>query len=351
VLLRRLGFVMPLLLPLVLLLGWRLGGAWNFLTVGYAFLFAPLADGLAGVDTDTVAPPRSAGRGWAAFFDALLYAWLPIEFGVLAFALGVVGSASPLARAGLMVSTGLVTGGVGIVVAHELGHRQGRLPRVVAALLLYMVGYYHFYIEHNQGHHSRVATEEDPATARAGESFWRFLPRTVAQGLASAWHIERRRLSAAGRPVLTWRNRMLWAGAVPVAVVVLLYAALGAPAAALYLVQAIVAVSLLEAVNYIEHYGLTRRRLADGRYEKVGMQHSWNASQRYSNWLTFNLQRHSHHHVQVTRRYQELEHAAGAPQLPTGYSAMMILALVPPLWRRVMDPRLDAWRREHAAGA
>jgi alkane 1-monooxygenase len=347
VLLRRLGFVMPLLLPLVLLLGWRLGGAWNFLTVGYAFVFAPFADHVAGVDTGPSAPPRGTARGWDLFFDALLYAWLPIQLALLAFAVRVVGTVGLTAQIGLTVSVGLVTGGVGIVVAHELGHRQGRLARWVAGMLLLSVGYLHFYIEHNQGHHARVATDADPATARAGESFWHFLPRTVVQGFASAWHIETRRLAAAGRAVFGWRNRMLWALAVPLAVTVLLGLWYGAAAATLFVAQSAVAVNLLETVNYIEHYGLVRRRGADGRHEQVGVQHSWNSSQRFSNWLTFNLQRHSHHHVQVTRRYQELEHAPAAPQLPSGYSAMLIVAMLPPLWRRLMDPRLRAWQREH----
>ncbi len=213
------------------------------------------------------------------------------------------------------------------------------------------MGYLHFYIEHNQGHHSRVATDEDPATARAGESYWHFLPRTIVQSVASAWHIEARRLAQAGQPLISPRNRMLWAIVVPVTVAAGLWLTLGAAAGLLFAGQALVAANLLETVNYIEHYGLTRRRLPDGRYEKVGVQHSWNASQRFSNWLTFNLQRHSHHHVQVTRRYQELEHAPGAPQLPGGYSAMLIVAMVPPLWRRLMDPRLRAWQRANGGAA
>lgn len=344
-LLRRLGFLLPLVLPVLVVAGYRLGGAWNFLAAGWAFAFVPLADGLLGIDTGTAGPARGESRAWERFFDALLVGWVPLQLALLAYAVVRVGSIDgALPRVGFAISVGVVTGGIGIVVAHELGHRQGRLPRVLAGILLSSVGYLHFYIEHNQGHHSHVGTEGDPATARPGESFWRFLPRAVFGGIASAWRIERARVARAGRGRFSPRNRLFWAAAVPLGVAVALALTLGAPAAGLFITQALVAALLLELVNYIEHYGLMRGRRADGRLERVGVEHSWNASQRVSNWVTFNLQRHSHHHVQVTRRYQELEHAPGAPQLPAGYSTMVLLALVPPLWRRVMDPRLADWQ-------
>ena len=351
-LIRRLGFLLPLVLPLLVLAGYRLGGAWNYLTVGWAFVLVPLADALLGIDTEVAGPARGASRAWERFFDGVLIGWVPVQLALLAFAVVAVNSSGGIAaRVGLMLSVGVVTGGIGIVVAHELGHRQGRGARVLAGALLSSVAYLHFYIEHNQGHHSRVGTHVDPASARPGEGFWRFLPRAVLGGIASAWHIENVRLAACGRSRLSAQNRVLWAGAIPLAVTVLLGATLGAPAAGLFVGQALVAAVLLELVNYVEHYGLTRRRTAEGRFERVGLEHSWNSSQRLSNWITFNLQRHSHHHVQVTRRYQELEHAPGAPQLPAGYAGMILLALVPPLWRRVMDARLASWRAGQAVPA
>lgn len=347
-LIRRLGFLLPLVLPVLVLVGYRLGGAWNFLTVVWAFALVPLTDALVGIDTEVAGPVRGTSPAWGRFFDAVLIVWVPVQFALLVFAVVAVGSIEAIAaRIGLTLSVGVVTGGIGIVVAHELGHRHGRGARFLAGALLSSVAYLHFYIEHNQGHHSRVGTQVDPATARPGETFWRFLPRAVFGGIASAWHIEVVRLAAARRSRYSPRNRLLWAGAIPVAVTALLGWTLGAPAAVLFVAQALVAAVLLELVNYVEHYGLTRRRAADGRFERVGVEHSWNSSQRLSNWVTFNLQRHSHHHVQVTRRYQELEHAPGAPQLPTGYAGMIMLALVPPLWRRVMDPRLARWQAEH----
>lgn len=348
-LLRRLGFLLPLSMPLLVLAGYRLGGAWNFLAVGWLFAAMPLLDYLLGPDTAPVLPRDGREPGWARFFDLILYLWVPLQLAFLAWGAAAFASLPDLtSRIGLAYSVGVVTGGVGIVVAHELGHRLRFFERALACTLLASVAYAHFYIEHNKGHHSRVATPEDPATARAGESFWQFLPRTVAGQFASAWRIERARLAARGRGAASAANRMLWVVAAPAAIAAALGLRFGAAAVVFFVVQAAVAVQLLELVNYLEHYGLVRRRRADGRYESVTPRHSWNSSQRLSNWFLFNLQRHSHHHAQVTRHYQELLHVADAPQLPTGYGGMILFAMLPPLWRRVMDPRLEAWRAREA---
>jgi alkane 1-monooxygenase len=347
--LRRLGFVLPLLLPLLVLYGHALGGAWNFLAPFVLFVVLPIVDRFAGVDEQTVAVRGATAPGWRVWFDGLLYAWVPIQLALIAWgAHAVAVERDVVAAAGLTLSIGLLTGGVGITVAHELGHRLGRVERSLACLLLASVSYAHFYIEHNKGHHARVATPDDPATAREGESFPAFLLRTVPAQFRSAWEIESARLLAAGQRVITPANRMLWVVAAPVAIAAALGATFGARAAAFFAIQSIVAFSLLELVNYVEHYGLRRRRLADGRYERVQPAHSWNASQRVSNWYLFNLQRHSHHHANVNRRYEELEHYAAAPQLPAGYAVMILVAMVPPLWRRVMDPRLHAWQAGQA---
>ena len=344
-LLRRLGFLLALTLPLWVVVGARLGGAWNFLTPAWVFFALPLLDALAGKDTALVLPRGPDGRVWSRFFDGLLYLWVAIQLALLAWAAARVAALPDFAsRLGLAYSVGIVTGGVGIVVAHELGHRRRLFDRACASALLATVGYAHFTIEHNQGHHSRVATPDDPATARAGESFWHFLPRTVAGQFASAWRIECARLARAGQPRFGLANRMLWVVAAPVAIVTALGLCFGAAAVVMFVLQASVAISLLELVNYLEHYGLERRLRADGRYEKVTPRHSWNSSQRVGNWLTFNLQRHSHHHADVTRHYPQLEHVEAAPQLPASYAAMILVAMVPPLWRRIMDPRLAAWR-------
>jgi alkane 1-monooxygenase len=241
-----------------------------------------------------------------------------------------------------MLSTGITTGTIGITFAHELIHRPGRLELALGEILLATTSYTHFAIEHVYGHHRYVATPRDPATARLGESLFAFIPRCVIGSLASAWRIERERLAKRRRPWWHASNRMLRYGVTQVA----LYAAVaiwwGWLAALVLGAQAAIAFSLLETINYIEHYGLERREIAPGRYERVQPWHSWNSSHRLSNWLLINLARHSDHHLVASKRYQVLDHVAIAPQLPAGYAAMFLLAMCPPLWRRVMDPRVRA---------
>lgn len=348
-LLLRLGFALPLLLTATLPVGVAIGGAGTFLTLAVAFGLLPLLDHLVGTAGARVVPVATAGtRAW---FDGLLYAWVPLQFATLAYgATAFAAAATPVAALGIAISTGTLTGGIGIVVAHELGHRRGALDRLLSWLLLASTAYAHFQIEHNQGHHARVATPADPATARAGESLYGFLPRSVAGGFASAWSLEATRLRRAGQPVVSLRNRTLWAVGSSVAMAAPFALAFGLRGIVFWLAQAAVAVGLLEAVNYVEHYGLLRARTDDGRYERVRPEHSWNSSHRVSNWLLFNLQRHSHHHAHVTTHYESLEHRDDAPQLPTGYPGAILLALVPPLWRHVMDARLERCHALLAAG-
>lgn len=338
----RLGYALSFSLPFTLLAGWALGGAGTFLTVAAVFGVLPLLD--AAVGTTEVRALDTASRSWRHWFDGLLYAWIPMQFAVLVWgAWAYAHAGSTLEATGIAVSVGVITGGVGITVAHELGHRLPLRDRLWSCVLLGSVAYAHFHIEHNQGHHARVATPDDPATARAGETLYGFVVRSVVDGFASAWSLEARRLRRLGHAVAGVRNRMIWTTLAPVAMAAGLAAAFGSSAVAYFVVQATVAVTLLEAVNYVEHYGLRRARGADGRYERVRPAHSWNSSHRLSNWFLFNLQRHSHHHAHVTRHYEELAHCEDAPQLPVGYPAAILLSLLPPLWRRVMDARLAKW--------
>ena len=229
-------------------------------------------------------------------------------------------------------------------MAHELIHKSSKLDRAGGLALLANTAYMHFYIEHLVGHHGRVATHEDPATARLGESFYRYYPRAVSGSWLSAWDIEVERLGRQGLRVWGGHNRMLWYVVTPLAIALAFALGWGPAAAAFYAAQAVVAFSLLEAVNYLEHYGLVRSQLENGRHERVTVMHSWSTDQRLTNYFLFNLQRHADHHVNAARPYPALQHVEHSPQLPTGYAGMVLLALVPPLWRRVMDPRVAAVR-------
>lgn len=237
------------------------------------------------------------------------------------------------------VAIGTVTGGIGITVAHELTHRPARIDRLIAKALLVSVGYGHFVVEHVRGHHVRVGTPDDPATAPRGMSVYRFIVRSVLGSFRHAWRLEAMRLQHERRSPWSLRNWVLTGSLLSMLLLATAAYFGGAKAAFVLSLQAAWAVTLLEIINYIEHYGL-QRRIIGGRYEPVREEHSWNANYAVSNWLLFNLQLHPDHHTHVQRPFEQLRSIASAPQLPAGYPTMTMLALVPPAWFAVMDRRL-----------
>ncbi len=252
-------------------------------------------------------------------------------------------------RVALFFGVGVLSGTVGINYAHELMHQKSRLERWLADLLLASVLYSHFRSEHLRVHHLWVGTSRDPVTARYNEGFHRFYPRVLWQCPRSAWRAEKAMLARKGLPVWHlsnpfWRYAMLQAG-----MLVLAFALGGWAGLALFLVQAGTAIWQLELVNYVEHYGLTRKHLGEGKYEHVLPRHSWNAAHKASNWLLINLERHSDHHYKPDRRFPLLQNYGSdeAPQLPYGYPLMTVMAMIPPLWRRQMNPRVREWRRHY----
>jgi alkane 1-monooxygenase len=247
-------------------------------------------------------------------------------------------------KIGIAVSIGCI-GGIGINTAHELGHKREANERWLSKIALAQVFYGHFYIEHNRGHHVRVATPEDPASSRVGESFYAFWPRTVSGSLRSAWNLEKKRYARKDRHPFRLGNDVLNAWLMSVVLWGALIGWLGWEILPFLVLQAVVGFSLLEVVNYMEHYGMLRQKVGVGerqRYERVDPSHSWNSNNIATNVLLYHLQRHSDHHANPTRRYQTLRDFEESPVLPTGYAGMIVLALVPPLYRRVMDPRVLA---------
>ncbi|MEU6583523.1 alkane 1-monooxygenase [Nocardia sp. NPDC046763] len=259
--------------------------------------------------------------------------------------LGLDGGLGVVSKIGLALSMG-VMGGVGINTAHELGHKKDELERWLSKITLAQTFYGHFYIEHNRGHHVRVATPEDPASARFAETFWAFLPRSVWGSLRSSWELEAKRLERLGKRPWTIRNDVLNAWLMSVVLWGVLAAVFGPAVLPWLVIQAIYGFTLLETVNYLEHYGLMRQKTAAGRYERCTPEHSWNSDHIVTNIFLYHLQRHSDHHANPTRRYQTLRSMDGAPNLPSGYASMISLAYFPPLWRRVMDHRV----LEHYSG-
>lgn len=325
--------------PLAVLAGGSV--AWLWAPLGLVYVLLPLAD--RGFGTDTRNPPEALLARLEAdrFYRWITWALVPMLWAWFLFAAWFV-MRHDLPWHGvlaLVLATGVI-GGFCINVGHELGHKRGRLEPWLAKLVLAPTGYGHFYVEHNRGHHRDVATPADPASARLGESLWRFLVREYPGALRRGWSLEVARMQAAGRPVLSLHNHIVQTTLLTLA----LYAALVwwlSPVVLLFVLPAAAWANFqLSTANYIEHYGLKRRQLADGRYEACKPEHSWNSDHRVSNWALFHLQRHSDHHANATRRYQCLRSHAGVPQLPSGYFGMFLLAYVPALWFRVMDARL-----------
>jgi alkane 1-monooxygenase len=307
------------------------------------FVAIPLVDALVG--EDGVNPPDEAYKQLSndRYYRWCTYAFLPVQVVALVVAC-YLWSSDALAlvdKIGLAVTVG-VGCGIGINAAHELGHRSDRLERWLSKIALAQSCYGHFYVEHNKGHHARVATPEDPASARFGESLWRFLPRSVIGGLRSALRLERDRLRRRGLRWWSLDNNLLQAWAMSIVLFGVVLGVFGWRIAPYLVVQAVVGFCLLETVNYVEHYGLLRQRLPRGGYEPCSPRHSWNSDRLVTNVFLFHLQRHSDHHANPGRRYQTLRSSEEAPQLPAGYATMIVLAAVPPLWRRVMDRRVLA---------
>lgn len=332
--------MMALLMPGLAALGLWLGGPWTFLAYVWGFWIGMVFDALL---------PRLDGlrlgdhRRLRPMAAAMTWAVLPVQAGLLGYALWLAagpGFGPWWAWLGAILSVGSATGGIGINTAHELIHRPHAAERGVGIALLVMVAYPHFRIEHVHGHHRRVGTAADPATSRRGEPLYAFWGRSTVGGLVSAWRLEAARLARRKRPVWGAGNRMLqyavFVGG--------LYAGVGAlfgwTGVGFLAAQGLVAVLLLETVNYVEHYGLVRRTTATGQVERVGERHSWNAGHRFTNLSLFNLGLHADHHESPGKPYHTLTNRDAAPQLPGGYPAMMLLAMVPPLWFRVMDRRI-----------
>ena len=306
----------------------------------------PLLDWWLGEDENN--PPEAIVPQLEAdpYYRVLTWMTVPLHFVALIGCAWWAGT-QPLswwAWLGLAYLAGLGSG-LGINTGHELGHKNTRLEQWLAKLVLAVPAYGHFCVEHNRGHHRHVATPEDPASARMGESIYRFALREIPGAIRRAWGLERERLAREGRSVWSPRNAILQSHAVALLLQGGLVVAFGWPTLAFLAIHNLVAWWQLTSANYVEHYGLLRERLPDGRYERPKPHHSWNANHTYTNLTLFQLERHSDHHANPSRRYQSLRHFPDLPQLPSGYQGMFPIAYLPPLWFRVMDPRLMALKQ------
>ncbi len=327
--------------PLSAFAGLYFGGAWSFGFVYLAFGILPLLELFLPTNRDNFQEKVENEKTTRRYFDFLLYTHVPILYGILfyAFYKFAFTSLTTLEVIGLIFNIGVMVGSFGINIGHELGHRGTRYEQFFAKALLLPALYQHFFIEHNRGHHKNVATDVDPASARLSETVYAFWWRSVSEGYKSAWHIEQGQLQRDGYATLSRHNMMLRFQIYQSLYLIVIGLFFSITTILIAIAIAIVGFLLLETVNYIEHYGLRRALLPNGRYEPVLPKHSWNSDHALGRIFLYELTRHSDHHFKATRKYQVLRHFDDSPQLPFGYPMSMLIALVPPLWFNIMRPR------------
>ncbi len=338
-----------LLIPLTWLAATQ-GGWWIAALPAFTWYMFTILDALTGLNlTNADLDTPETDLFWYRLVTVL---WAPLQYVTLFGALWYVTRTDHLSGFemwALFFGIGVMTGSIGINYSHELMHQKPKWERWLGDLLLASVLYSHFRSEHLLVHHRYVGTPRDPVTARYNEGFHRFFPRVLKQSITSSFRAERDMLARKSLPWHAFSNPFWRYWALQGAAVFLAVLIGGWLGLVLFLVQAMTAIWQLELVNYIEHYGLTRKHLGDGKYEHVLPRHSWNAAHKASNWLLINLQRHSDHHYKPDRRFPLLQNynEEDAPQLPFGYPIMTMAAMMPPVWRRVMNPRVRKWRAQY----
>lgn len=341
--LRALKYSAVFVLPLLAVISFYSTGIFTFLPVFYAFAFIPLIEWFTGSDSTNLSKAQTELVKKDPFYDVLLYLTVPVQWTCLLlflFSLDDKGlNATDLT--GRTFSMGILCGVLGINVAHELGHRTTRVEQWLAKTMLLSSLYMHFFIEHNKGHHRNVGTDDDPATAKINESIYGFYLRTISGSFKSAWDITCKELKRKKIKTISLKNEMLVMLLTELALCLIILLFFGISSMFMFLSSALLGILLLETVNYIEHYGLTRKKLNEYRYEDVQPKHSWNSDHIIGRIVLFELTRHSDHHKDPAKHYQVLETMDDALQLPTGYPSMMLLSLIPPVWFRVMNPRIE----------
>jgi alkane 1-monooxygenase len=346
---KRQLWIASLAMPLIPLAGIALylatGSQLWFLTpLVFFYVLIPLADIIVGNDQNNPPEELVPQLEQDNYYRYLIWATIPAYFVTLVTAGWVVGtqSLSTWAIAAVALAVGQFSG-TAITLGHELGHKKSLIDRLLARIVLAVPAYGHFPIEHNRGHHTQVATPEDPASSRMGETIYRFACREMPGALARGWRLEKERLERAGKPTFCVDNEVLQSWGLTFVINAGLVVAFGWIVVPFLVLHHLAAWWGLTSANYIEHYGLKRQKLGNGRYERCEPRHSWNSNHVVSNILSFHLERHSDHHANPTRSYQSLRHFEDAPALPGGYSTMFLMAYVPPVWFRAMDPRVVAW--------
>ena len=317
-------------------------GWWTWSLPIYVYALIPLAELFVKGSKKNMTLAEEEMSKNDPWYDYLLYLQVPIQYAFLViFLFSITETGVTIVEyAGRILTFGIACVTLGINVGHELGHRAKAHERFMSKALLLSTLYMHFIIEHNRGHHKRVATKEDPASARYGEILYFFMVRSVVNGYISAWKLEAERLQKKGIGFWSWENEMIRFQIIQAALILCVYLTFGPVGMFCFIAAATFGFLMLETINYVEHYGLQRKITASGSYEKVLSVHSWNSNHYIGRIMLFELTRHSDHHYKASRKFQILRHFKESPMMPTGYPGMIILSFIPPLWFYVMHRRI-----------
>ena len=336
---KDLKYLMSYSIALFAFIGISLGGFYNYLAVIFTFVFIPVLEIIVRKSNEKYTDEEKKNRNLDPFFDLLLYLNIPIVFGIFFFSLEKLALASSVYDIiGIILSASIVMATNGINVGHELGHRKSLIARTCSKLLYLPCQYMHFYIEHNFGHHINVATPEDPATARYKQTVYSFWITSVIRTYVSAWEIQLKLLKVSKRSFFSFKNDMVFYTLFQLSFLVFIYYNFGLYLTLLSILMSIVSFLFLETINYVEHYGLLRKKEPSGRYERVKPHHSWNSNHTIGRIVLYELTRHSDHHFKSSKKYQVLESLDECPHLPHGYPTSILLSLIPPLWFSIMNP-------------
>lgn len=328
--------------PLMAWVSLTSSGWMTYVTPIYTFAFIPLLEIVLKDYDTTYTEAQKQKRLNNIFFDVLLYFNIPFIFLLLGYGFYILNTTSLVTSEyiGIVLSMGILLATNGINVAHELGHRASRVDRSLSKLILLPCLYMHFYLEHNFGHHKNVATPLDPATSRYNQTLYHFWVTSVIYQYLNAWQIQWTLLHQKNKGFLSFQNDMLWYHLFQTLYLLGVFFVFGLKGVFFAVAVGVLSFLFLETINYIEHYGLERVKTASGRYERVQTHHSWNSNHLIGRIVLYELTRHSDHHFKASKKYQILENKTESPQLPFGYPACILLAFFPPLWFRLMNPRI-----------
>ncbi len=336
---KDLKYLMSYSIALMAFIGISLGGFYNYLAVVFTFIFIPILEIIVKKSNEEYTEEEKKNRLLDPFFDFLLYLNIPIVFGIFFFSLDKLAFTSSVSDIiGIILSASIVMATNGINVGHELGHRKSIIARTCSKLLYLPCQYMHFYIEHNFGHHINVATPEDPATARYKQTLYSFWITSVVRTYVSAWEIQLKLLKVSKRNFFSIKNDMVFYTFFQITFLAFVYYIFGLYLMLLSILMSIISFLFLETINYVEHYGLLRKKEPSGRYERVKPHHSWNSNHTIGRIVLYELTRHSDHHFKSSKKYQVLESLEDCPHLPYGYPTSILLSLIPPIWFTIMNP-------------